>query len=150
VRELTITVLIVSPVRIRTSRFGEMDAWPGSSDSRPKYSSDEGRDHEGHREGEVVAHQDIPPSLTRDWLPRRGSTATAVLGVPVLVRGSGRRGLGPGVVAAARTSRRRRPDPPWGGNEGVEQAPEFGHGQRDELSVPAPTPLSAVARVADR
>jgi hypothetical protein len=36
-------------------------------------------------------------------------------------------------------------------DEGVEQAPEFGHGQRDELaSSGCGAPFSAVARVADR
>src|SRR3954451_25395419 len=40
---------------------------------------------------------------------------------------------------------------PWGADEGVEQAPEFGHGQRDELAVSGcGPPYFAVARVADR
>src|SRR5215218_8162744 len=40
---------------------------------------------------------------------------------------------------------------PRGADEGVEQAPELGHGQRDELLGSGCTaPFSAVARVADR
>jgi hypothetical protein len=39
----------------------------------------------------------------------------------------------------------------WGADEGVEQAPQLGHGQRDELLVSGcGSPFSAVARVADR
>src|SRR4051794_10165952 len=68
--------------------------------------------------------------------PQAGSlsTATAVIAVPVRGRGSGRRG--PGLASSA------PPRPvggvvevgPWPADEGVEQAPEFGHGQGDELA----------------
>ncbi len=57
----------------------------------------------------------------------------AVMGVPVRGLCSGRRGLGPGVVGATRTSPRRGRGRPRGADEGVEQASELGHGQGDEL-----------------
>ena len=65
--------------------------------------------------------------------PQTVSTSTAVMAVPVRGRGGGRRGPGPGVVGAPLPVRGMVQVGSGWADEGVKQAPEFGHGQRDEL-----------------
>ncbi len=77
------------------------------------------------------------------------STATAVMAGPVRGLGSGRPSLSLASSAPPRSVRGMVQTGPRGADETVEQALQFGHGQRDELAGSGcGAPILAVARVA--